>query len=154
MKLLVTILLVTACNVPSVVSQLPGARAWDYCPRVATEASGLRRATEQARKAWNLRSAPNCDSADICVTWGNGRGPAGFARYLQSPCEAVINVNAEGVVTHEVGHCIGLSHSTHPWSVMRTPLPSLERIEDTGNSPFMIVTDSDRRVARRLTTCD
>jgi predicted Zn-dependent protease len=61
-----------------------------------------------------------------------------------------IGILREDIVLHEVGHCIGLGHSTHPWSVMQPHV----RLDSLDGFEPRVITHSDRRLAERLVNCE
>lgn len=142
--------LLAGCALVPLSEADPGRVRWDAAPSVSADAE-LEEETRAALGDWGVGTwaGTGCAGADICVY----RGPSDNPRWLghatwpgaRGRCDAVVSRPVAGVVSHELGHCLGVGHSGDARSVMYPSLPSRP---DPGW--FQFVTRADRALARSL----
>lgn len=123
MRLLVLVVLLASC--PASVQMRPDRIVWSDTPTIGTDDSSLEDDIDWAVSQWGWGSPQSgCEGADICVRRGFlvANGPAGRAEWpgRSNRCDVWVYrpINDPVIVAHEIGHCFGLGHSTHPRSVM------------------------------------
>ena len=167
----------TGCLRPSIqrTLELPeSCRSWGRLPLTIAldeSAEGYRRDINRAMKAWDaalgrpafIWAYVTGAQPDVIVAKGPTRTPY-MAAYTASECRngAVLSAvlmrpfmdtsEATAFATHELGHVLGLGHSTNQQSVMQAVIDAelLGQWDDYHQPKTYRVTEADARLARAL----